>query len=174
MKQLWFCSNITNTSSGALKDLSHITYFNCDKKGYYATKCPKPRKDRETLEDQRYLKRLVTSLGNLRIDGTNVDSTQEATLKRVPQTSSAHPVPYHLPRESVLALLNSENVVHAQRSSRLRRKAIPMTYKLNLDIKSLSIPTSALSLPCHNYIRVPHLSYDYYIFSSSRHALSID
>lgn len=28
----------------AQKDLSHITCFNCNQKGHYATKCPKPRK----------------------------------------------------------------------------------------------------------------------------------
>lgn len=28
----------------AKKDLSHITCFNCDQKGHYATKCPKSRK----------------------------------------------------------------------------------------------------------------------------------
>ena len=47
------------------------------------------------------------SLGNLRIDETNVDSTQGGYS----QTSFVHPVPYHLPRKSVLALLNSESEV---------------------------------------------------------------
>ena len=51
MKQLWFCPNVTNTSSGALKDLSHITCFNCDKKGHYATKCPEPRKTSDSFDD---------------------------------------------------------------------------------------------------------------------------
>lgn len=26
------------------KDLSHIMYYNCNKKGHYASKCPEPRK----------------------------------------------------------------------------------------------------------------------------------
>ena len=34
-----------NVASTACKDLSHITYFNYNKKDHYATKCPKPRKD---------------------------------------------------------------------------------------------------------------------------------
>ena len=48
-----------------------------------------------------------------------------------------------------------------------------MTYKLHSDIKLLLIPTSASSLPCHDYIQVPHLSYDYYIFSRVIHQLSV-
>ena len=59
----------------ARKDLSYLTCFNSDKKSHYVTKCPKARKDKDTLEDQRHLRRLVTSLGNLRIDETNVDNT---------------------------------------------------------------------------------------------------
>ena len=35
-----------------------------------------PQKTRDTSEDQRYLRRLETSLGNPRVDETNVDSTQ--------------------------------------------------------------------------------------------------
>ena len=41
----------SSTSSGARKDLNHITRFNGDKKSHYATKCPK---------SQRCLRRLVT------------------------------------------------------------------------------------------------------------------
>ena len=48
-----------------------------------------------------------------------------------------------------------------------------VTYELHPDIKSSSIPSSASSSPCHDYLRVPHSSYDYYISSSSRHASSI-
>ena len=86
---------------------------------------------------------------------------------------------------------------HAQRSLRLRRKAnvmawlrdLPITWSWHVtnymicsydpntwephpDIKSSSIPTSASSLPGHDYIRIPHLSYDYYIFSRLVHRLS--
>ena len=32
-----------NVASTACKDLSHLTCFNSDKKGHYATKCPKPK-----------------------------------------------------------------------------------------------------------------------------------
>ena len=49
-----------------------------------------------------------------------------------------------------------------------------VTYELHPDIKSSLIPSSASSLPCHDYIRVPHSSYDYYIFSASQHATSPD
>ena len=44
-------ANAPNVASPACKDLSHITYFNCDKKGHYMTKCPEPRKDRDVSED---------------------------------------------------------------------------------------------------------------------------
>ena len=44
--------NVTNTSNRALKDLSHITCFNYDKKGLYSAKCPKPRKD--SLDDLHF------------------------------------------------------------------------------------------------------------------------
>ena len=47
-----------------------------------------------------------------------------------------------------------------------------MTYKIHPDIKSSSIPSSASSLPCHDYIRVLHLSYDYYIFTALQYASS--
>ena len=40
-----------NVTSTARKDLSHLTCFNSDKKAYYATKCLKPRKDRDISED---------------------------------------------------------------------------------------------------------------------------
>ena len=43
--------NVTNSSSGARKDLNHITCFNYDKKGHYVTKSPKSRKDRDVLEN---------------------------------------------------------------------------------------------------------------------------
>ena len=36
-----------NVASTARKDLSHLTCFNSDKKGHYATKCPEPKKDRD-------------------------------------------------------------------------------------------------------------------------------
>ena len=36
----------SNVASTAHKDLSHLTCFNSDRKGHYATKCPKPRKKR--------------------------------------------------------------------------------------------------------------------------------
>ena len=49
-----------------------------------------------------------------------------------------------------------------------------ITYKLHPNIKLSLIPTSASSLPCYDYIRVPHLSYNYYIFLLLRHALSIN
>lgn len=41
----------TVLNGGAHKDLSHITCFNCDKKGHYADKCPDPREDRDAAED---------------------------------------------------------------------------------------------------------------------------
>ena len=44
-------SIVTSTSSGARKDVNHITCFNCDKKSHYATKSPKSRKDRDVSED---------------------------------------------------------------------------------------------------------------------------
>lgn len=34
-------------ASQARKDLSHITCFNCDQQGQYATKCPKPKRERD-------------------------------------------------------------------------------------------------------------------------------
>ena len=40
-----------NVASTAREDLSHITCFNYDQNGHYATKCPKPRKNRDTSED---------------------------------------------------------------------------------------------------------------------------
>ena len=44
--------NADNVASGrAPKELSHITCFNCDKKGHYADKYPERRKDRDTSED---------------------------------------------------------------------------------------------------------------------------
>ena len=49
----------------------------------------------------------------------------------------------------------------------------PNTWKLHPDIKSSSIPTSASSLPGHDYIRVSHLSYNYYIFLYVVHRLSM-
>ena len=48
-----------------------------------------------------------------------------------------------------------------------------VTFKLHSNIKSLLIPPSVSSLPCHDYIWVPHFSYNYYIFLSLQHALSI-
>ena len=39
--------NAPNVTTTARQDLSHITCFNCDKKGHYATKCSKPMKDRD-------------------------------------------------------------------------------------------------------------------------------
>ena len=41
----------TPATGGACKDLSHITHFNCDKKGHYADKCTEPRKDQNASED---------------------------------------------------------------------------------------------------------------------------
>lgn len=38
-------------SNGVRKDLSHITYFKCDKKGYYVDKCPEPKENRDVAED---------------------------------------------------------------------------------------------------------------------------
>ena len=37
--------NVLNVSSTTRKDLSHITCFNCDQKGHYATQCPEPKRD---------------------------------------------------------------------------------------------------------------------------------
>ena len=37
--------NAPNVASTACKDLSHITCFNCNKEGHYATKCLEARKD---------------------------------------------------------------------------------------------------------------------------------
>ena len=37
--------NAPNVASTTGKDKSYITCFNCDQKGYYATKCPKFKKD---------------------------------------------------------------------------------------------------------------------------------
>ena len=48
-------TNAPNIVSTARKDLSHLTCFNSDKKGHYATKCPE-------LEEQRHLRKLVTVL----------------------------------------------------------------------------------------------------------------
>ena len=44
--------HVPNVASTARKDLNHLTCFNSDKKGHYAIKCPKPRKDRDISEDQ--------------------------------------------------------------------------------------------------------------------------
>lgn len=42
----------TTLSCGkAQKDLSDITYFNCDKKRHYANKCPKPKEELDSIED---------------------------------------------------------------------------------------------------------------------------
>ena len=38
---------------------------------------------------------------------------KKTILKQVPRTSSVHPVPYHILKESVLALLNLENELNA-------------------------------------------------------------
>ena len=86
------------------------------------------------------------SLGNLRVDETNVDSTQRGYS----QTSSVHPVPYHLPRESVSTLLDSETIRSTEFASKKAGdddctvKVTGVTYELHPDIKSL-IPTSASS-----------------------------
>ena len=40
-----------NVDSTARKDLSYLTCFNSDKNGHYATKSPKPKKNRDTSED---------------------------------------------------------------------------------------------------------------------------
>ena len=84
-----------------------------DKKSHYATKCPKARKDRDTSEDRvpsqgrtETPQKTSDSLGNLRVDETNVDSTQGGYSR----TSPVHPVPYHLPKESVSTLLDSETI----------------------------------------------------------------
>ena len=37
-----FYQGSRQSSHQSTKDLSHITCFNCDQKGHYATKCPKP------------------------------------------------------------------------------------------------------------------------------------
>ena len=37
--------NAVRPSSGVCKDLSHITCFNCDQRGHYATNCSEPQKD---------------------------------------------------------------------------------------------------------------------------------
>ena len=37
--------NAPNVASTTRKDLSHITCFNCDQKGHYATQCPEPKRD---------------------------------------------------------------------------------------------------------------------------------
>ena len=76
----------SNVASPACKDLSHLSCFNSDKKGHYATNCPKPRKDRDTSEDY--------------------------TQGNYSQTSPVHLVPYHRLRKSVLALLNSKSGVN--------------------------------------------------------------
>ena len=40
-----------NIDGTACKDLSYLTCFNNNKNGHYATKYPKPMKNRDTLED---------------------------------------------------------------------------------------------------------------------------
>ena len=40
-----------NVNITACKNLSHLTYFNSDKNGHYATKRPKPKKSRDTSEN---------------------------------------------------------------------------------------------------------------------------
>ena len=42
---------VPNVDSTAHKDLIHLTYFSSDKNGYYATKSPKPKKNKDTSED---------------------------------------------------------------------------------------------------------------------------
>ena len=37
--------NISNVSNVTCKDLSYITCFNCDQKGYYTTQCLEPKRD---------------------------------------------------------------------------------------------------------------------------------
>ena len=52
MKQLWSYPNIISTSR---KDLSHITYFNYEKKGYYATRFSEPeRKTSDSFDDLHF------------------------------------------------------------------------------------------------------------------------
>ena len=57
------------------KNLYYITCFNSEKNGQYVIKCPEPRKNRATLEDS-------DSLGNLRVDNTNVNDAQKAILNK--------------------------------------------------------------------------------------------
>ena len=122
-----------------------------DKKGHYTTKCPEPRKDRDTSENRvpsqgrtETPQKTSDSLGNLRVDETNVDSTQRGYS----QTSSVHPVPYHLPRESVSTLLDSGTIRSTEFASKKEGdcnvKVTGVTYKPHPDIKS-SITTSASS-----------------------------
>ncbi|MCJ1345955.1 hypothetical protein MMC31_004165, partial [Peltigera leucophlebia] len=44
-------ANTTNARKAKSRDLSHITCFNCDKKGHYANGCPERRKDQNVSED---------------------------------------------------------------------------------------------------------------------------
>ena len=106
-------STLSNVASTAFKDMSHLTCFNSDKKGHYATKCPEPRKDRDTSEDYTQGGYSRTSSANEFRKRVPQTSSTNKFRKRVPRTSSVHLIPYHLPRKSVLALLNSENEVDA-------------------------------------------------------------
>ena len=131
-----------NVASTPCKDLSHLTCFNSDKKGHYVRKYPETRKDRDTSEDQRHLKRLVTSLGNLRIDKTNMNSIQGGYSR----TSSANEFRASsiLPSSKRTCVSSTQlgnercrcRLLHAQQSLRLRKKAMPVTYKLHPDIRS--------------------------------------
>ena len=47
----WNNSAPTPAPSRTPKNLSHITGFNNDKNGHYATKYPKPKKNKNTLKD---------------------------------------------------------------------------------------------------------------------------
>lgn len=43
--------NAPNVTNITCKNLSHLIYFNSDKKSHYTTKCFKPSKDRDTSKD---------------------------------------------------------------------------------------------------------------------------
>ena len=45
-------ANMTGARKAKSRDLSHITCFNCDKKGHYADKCPERRKDQNVSKDK--------------------------------------------------------------------------------------------------------------------------
>ena len=97
-----------NVASTALKDKSHLTCFTSDKKNH---NCPEPKKDRDTSEDQRHLRRLYLQrlLSN--------EFREQVPCIRYPTTFR---------EESVSALLNSGSEVNAIHPTFAKELGLPI------------------------------------------------